>query len=116
MTVAETGDEDKDIGGPIMPARSENGPLATVQAEALSPSDTSRAKQPLSAAQRMRDLRTRRRNGLHCVRILLHETEIDSLIEKGFLKKERRNVHKAVESALLGFVMDTLGSSDAAES
>jgi hypothetical protein len=39
----------------------------------------------------MRALRTRRRDGLHGVRIFLHETEIDSLIEKGFLKKERRN-------------------------
>jgi hypothetical protein len=77
---------------------------------------SSRSKQPRSAAERMRDLRTRRRNGLHCVRILLHETEIDSLIEKGFLKKERRNVHKAVESALLGFVIDTLGCSDEAGS
>jgi hypothetical protein len=38
----------------------------------------------------MRALRTRRRDGLHGVRISLHETEI-SLIEKGFLKKGRRN-------------------------
>jgi hypothetical protein len=43
------------------------------------------------SAERMRALRTRRRDGLHGVRIFLHETEIDSLIEKGFLKKERRN-------------------------
>jgi hypothetical protein len=43
-------------------------------------------KEPLPAAERMRVHRTRRSNGLRCVRILLHETEIDSLIEKGFLK------------------------------
>jgi hypothetical protein len=41
-------------------------------------------KGPLPAAERMRVHRTRRRNGLRCVRILLHETEIDSLVEKGF--------------------------------
>jgi hypothetical protein len=44
-------------------------------------------KEPLPAAERMRVHRTRRRNGLRCVRILLHETEIDSLIEKGLLNR-----------------------------
>jgi hypothetical protein len=63
------------------------------------------------SAERMRVLRTRRRNGLHCMRILLHETEIDSLSEKGFLRKERRHDHHAVESALLGFVMEALAPS-----
>ena len=54
-------------------------------------------KEPVSAAERMRGYRARRRNGLHYVRILLHETEIDSLIGKGFLEQERRHDPNASE-------------------
>jgi len=43
------------------------------------------------------------------VRVLLHETEIDVLIEKGFLKEERRHRHASVEDALHGFICDALG-------
>jgi hypothetical protein len=67
------------------------------------------SKEPLPAAERMRVHRTRRRNGLHCVRILLHETEIDSLIEKGFLKKERRHHSDAVQDAINVFICSELG-------
>ena len=35
--------------------------------------------EPVTAAERMRAHRSRRRNGLRCVRLLLHETEIDRL-------------------------------------
>ena len=54
-------------------------------------------REPFIAAERMRAYRERRRNGLRCMRILLHETEIDSLISKGFLKKERRHDLNAVK-------------------
>ena len=43
--------------------------------------------EPVPAAERMRRYRKRRRNGLRCVRVILHETEIDSLIEKGVFAK-----------------------------
>ena len=67
--------------------------------------DSSRGqREPIAAAERMRVYRTRRRNGLRCVRVLLHETEIDVLIEKGFLKQERRHRYEAVEDALHGFI------------
>ena len=62
-----------------------------------------------SAAERMRIYRKRRRNGLRSVRILLHDTEIDSLISKGFLKPERRHNHTAVENAVNAFIWSTLG-------
>src|SRR5712691_9739731 len=48
----------------------------------MSPKTT---EKPLTPAERMRLHRKRRRNGLRCMRILLHETEIDALIRKGFL-------------------------------
>jgi hypothetical protein len=66
-------------------------------------------KESRPAAERMRAHRTRRRNGLRCVRILLHETEIDALIEKGFLKQERRHHPDAVQDAIDGFICSALG-------
>ena len=62
-----------------------------------------------SAAERMRLYRMRRRNGLRSVQVLLHETEIDSLISKGFLKPERRHNHAAVENAVGAFICSELG-------
>jgi hypothetical protein len=64
---------------------------------------SSKAKEPVTAAERMRRLRTRRRNGLRYMPILLHETEIDSLIDRGFLKEERRHDRAAVQNAIDGF-------------
>jgi hypothetical protein len=46
---------------------------------------------------------------VRCVRILLHETEIDSLIEKGFLKQERRHDSDAVPDATDVFICSALG-------
>jgi hypothetical protein len=60
----------------------------------------------------MRVHRTRRRNGLRSVRVLLHETEIDQLVQKGFLKPERRHDHDAVENAMGSFVCGALGPAD----
>jgi hypothetical protein len=38
------------------------------------------------------------------MRILLHETEIDSLIDRGFLKGERRCDQDAVQDAIDDFI------------
>jgi hypothetical protein len=62
-----------------------------------------------TAAERMRLSRERRRNGLWCVPALLHETEIDSLIHKGFLKPERRHDRTALENAIGRFICSALG-------
>ena len=64
---------------------------------------------PLTAAERMRQSRKRRRNGLHCLQVLLHETEIDGLVAKGHLRSEQRGNRKAVKDALDGFVIRELG-------
>jgi hypothetical protein len=66
-------------------------------------------KGPPSAAERMRLHRKRQRNGLHCVRLLLHETEIDGLVRKGLLKPERRRDQAAVETAIGVFICRQLG-------
>jgi hypothetical protein len=51
----------------------------------------------------------RRRNGLRSLRVMLHDTEIDCLVTKGFLKSERRHDHAAIQSAIDDFICHTLG-------
>jgi hypothetical protein len=67
------------------------------------------AKKPVPAVERMRRLRARRRNGFRSLRVLLHDMEIDSLVDKGFLKPERRQDHPAIQSAIDGFICHALG-------
>jgi hypothetical protein len=62
-----------------------------------------------AAAERMRLHRERRRNGMRCLTIELHETEIDGLIRRGLLKPETRNDASAVSDALYAFLDGTLG-------
>ena len=71
---------------------------------------------PASAADRMRLSRKRRRNGLHHIPVLLHETEIDGLVKKGHLCPERRGDRNAVEVALGSFVCRELGLPEEQES
>ena len=66
-------------------------------------------KRPIPAADRMRLYRTRRRNGLRSVRILLAEEEIDVLVAKGFMRSERRHLSTAVQDALERFICSELG-------
>jgi hypothetical protein len=70
---------------------------------------STKARKPVAAAERMRLLRTRRRNGLRCLRVTLTDTEIDCLVEKGFLKPERRHDHAAIQSAVDEFICHALG-------
>ena len=60
------------------------------------------------AAARMRLHRQRRREGLRCLTILLRETEIDSLINRGMLKSEMRNSNIAIINALHAYFDFTL--------
>jgi hypothetical protein len=53
-----------------------------------------------SAAERMRFHRERKKKGMRCLTIELRETEIDSLIRKGFLKADARNDTLAIIDAL----------------
>ena len=60
------------------------------------------------AAERMRRHRKRRRNGLRCLRIVLRETEIDTLVRKGFLAHASRHDPVAVRRAVHKFLMRAL--------
>jgi hypothetical protein len=40
---------------------------------------------------------------------MLHDTEIDCLVTKGFLKPERRHDHAAILSAINDFIRHSLG-------
>ena len=56
---------------------------------------------PLSqSAARMRRHRLRQRKGLRCLRIELHEMEIDELIRKGLLKWDTRNDQNEIVKAI----------------
>ena len=53
-----------------------------------------------AAAERMRVLRQRRKEGLRCLTIELRETEVDVLIRRGLLEADARNDRLAVINAL----------------
>jgi hypothetical protein len=61
-----------------------------------------------AAAERMRRYRERRRDGLRCVTIEVHDGEIDALARNGFLKTDTRNDPRAIEMALYEFLERTL--------
>jgi len=63
----------------------------------------------LSPAERMRLFRERRRKGLRCVTIELHEDEIDALVRMGLLAPEMRNDANAIIEAMYAFFDRTLG-------
>jgi hypothetical protein len=63
---------------------------------------------PSPAAERIRLLRERRRQGLRCLMLELRETEIDALVSKGLLKMETRNDARAIREALYGHLDRTL--------
>ncbi len=63
----------------------------------------------LTAAQRMRRSRERRREGLRCLTVELRETEITSLIRRRLLTNENRSDMRAVRRALYQFLDSTLG-------
>jgi hypothetical protein len=60
-----------------------------------------------AAAERMRRHRERRRDGLRCFMIELHETEIDELVRQGVLKPETRNDTNAIIEALYAYLEST---------
>ena len=56
-----------------------------------------------SAAERMRLHRERRRAGMRCLMIELRETEIDALIQKGFLTANMSNDTSQIRDALYAY-------------
>jgi hypothetical protein len=63
-----------------------------------------------AAAERMRQHRERRRQGLRCLMIELHVTEIEALVGMGLLKAELREDAEAVSVALYEHLNRTLGA------
>jgi hypothetical protein len=66
-------------------------------------------KTGLSAAERMRLHRRRRQRGLRSISILLHVTEIDALVRKGFLLSQSRADPDAIQAAVNDFFFSALG-------
>jgi hypothetical protein len=56
----------------------------------------------------MRRHRARRREGMRCLWIELHETELDALIREGLLAPTSRNDENAIADALYGHLERTL--------
>ncbi len=61
-----------------------------------------------NSAERVRAYRHRRRSGLRCVTIRLHETDIDTLIAADYLAAAERQDAQAVKDATQAFVSDKL--------
>jgi hypothetical protein len=62
------------------------------------------------AAERMRQHRERRRQGLRCLMIELHVTEIEALVGMGLLQAKMRDDPEAVSVALYEHLNRTLGA------
>ena len=60
------------------------------------------------SAERMRRHRERRRDGMRCLIVELHDTEISALVRKGLLKPETRHDRNAIADALYGHLERTL--------
>ena len=65
----------------------------------------------MSAAERMRRHRERRRLGLRCLWVELHEEELDALVQCGLLDPKLRNDENAIVDALYAHLERTLRSS-----
>ena len=63
---------------------------------------------PRSPAARMRLYRKRQRSGERCLRILISPTEIDRLIDKGYLGPGEREDAEALEFAASSFFSEAL--------
>jgi hypothetical protein len=64
---------------------------------------------PTPAAERMRRHRERRSEGLRCLWVELHETELDALVQEGLLDPESRQDENAIADAVYAHLERTLG-------
>ena len=60
----------------------------------------------------MRTHRSRRRNGYRWASVLIHETEIKLLVQKGFLDPEYRHDQDSLDNAIQAFVSNALGATE----
>ena len=66
-------------------------------------------KRALSAAERMRLHRQRRRRGMRSLSILSHVTEIEALVRKGLLEHEHRADPDIIRRAVYDLLASALG-------
>jgi hypothetical protein len=71
------------------------------------PASTIGVSHPMTAAERMRRSRKRRRAGQRCVPFVICDREIEALIKNGWLDSVARNDRRAIGIAL-GRLMDKL--------
>jgi hypothetical protein len=71
----------------------------------MAETDDSAATAPSAAARRMRHHRWRRRQGLRCLIVDLHDSEIDALVRTGLLQAEKRSSASAIREALYAFCL-----------
>jgi hypothetical protein len=76
----------------------------------MAETDDSAATAPSAAAHRMRHYRWRRRQGLRCLIIDLHNSEIDLLVRRGFLQAAKRGSASEIRETLYAFLDRTLGA------
>ena len=60
------------------------------------------------SARRMRLHRERRRDGMRCLMVELHDTEVDALVRRGLLRPETRHDRNAIADALYDHLERTL--------
>jgi hypothetical protein len=65
---------------------------------------------PTPAAERMRRHRERRREGPRCLRIEVHETELDALVRERLFEPQSRHDENAIADALYAHLERTLGA------
>ena len=71
------------------------------------PADGSKA--PVSpSARRMRLHRERRRDGMRCLMVELHDAEVNALVRRGLLKHKTRHDRNAIADALYDHLERTL--------
>ena len=66
------------------------------------------AASPTPAAERMRRHRERRREGLRCLWVEVHETELDAFVRAGLLEPQSRHDENAIADALYAHLERTL--------
>ena len=66
---------------------------------------------PMSAAERMRRVRQRSRQGLFCLTLELRQSEVDALVARARLKLEERTSRAAIANAIYSVLDDFVAAS-----
>ena len=70
--------------------------------------ETVTARRPSSSTERMRLYRRRRQEQSRSVRVILTASEIDALVERGYIHPDSRKDSRAIGYAAMAFISDSL--------